>query len=450
MGTLFGTDGIRGPANEYPMTVEMAMRVGRAVATIFTAHKGNSKIIVGRDTRLSGHMLEAAMVAGICSAGGDAYLTGVIPTPGVAFTASTTKAEAGVVISASHNPFYDNGIKLFRGNGHKLSDEKEADVEKLILDESSAERPQMIRETGTVINLNDARENYIVFLKGILPANFSIDGLKVVLDCANGATFRTAPPLFSDLGAEVVALGVDPDGKNINHQCGSEHPKGLIRAVLESGADIGLALDGDGDRLIAVDERGQILSGDHILLICANLMRRQGRLKNHCVVSTVMSNMGLAAALHKMGIHHEMSKVGDRYVMEKMTACGAVIGGEDSGHMIFADCHTTGDGSLTALKLIEAIQVENKPLSELSRLMAPYPQVLINVEVHSKPDIGSVPEIADAIKSVESELEDKGRVLVRYSGTQPICRIMVEGPSEGDTQRYCRQISDIINKYIGK
>ena len=449
MGTLFGTDGIRGPANQHPMTAEMAVRVGRAVTTIFRAHKGNTKIIVGRDTRLSGHMLEAAMVAGICSAGGDAYLTGVIPTPGVAFSASSTKAAAGIVISASHNPFSDNGIKLFRGNGRKLSDKKEAEIEKLILDETSTERSQMNPETGTVNILDEACQNYISFLKDTLPANFSLNGFKVVLDCANGATFRTTPPLFSDLGAEVVALGVDPDGRNINHHCGSEHPKGLIRAVLETGSDIGLALDGDGDRLIAVDERGDILSGDHILLICANLMKRQGRLKNHCVVSTVMSNMGLSAALDKMGVRHERSKVGDRYVMEKMIDCGAVIGGEDSGHMIFADCHTTGDGSLTALKLIEAIQLENKPLSELSRAMRPYPQVLINVEVRSKPDIESVSEIADAIESVESELEGKGRVLVRYSGTQPICRIMVEGPSKGDTQRYCKQISDIICKNIG-
>jgi phosphoglucosamine mutase len=449
MGTLFGTDGIRGTANQHPMTAEMALRVGKAVTTIFRAHKGNTKIIVGRDTRLSGHMLEAAMVAGICSAGGDACLTGVIPTPGVAFLASSTKAAAGVVISASHNPFYDNGIKLFRGNGRKLSDKKEAEIENLILDETSTERSQMISETGTVNILNEACQNYISFLKDTLPADFSLNGFKVVLDCANGATFRTAPHLFSDLGAEVVALGVDPDGKNINHQCGSEHPQGLIRAVLETGSDIGLALDGDGDRLIAVDERGQILSGDHILLICANLMKRQGHLNNHCVVSTVMSNMGLAAALDKMGIRHEMSKVGDRYVMEKMVDCGAVIGGEDSGHMIFADCHTTGDGSLTALKLIEAIQLENKPLSELSKLMTPYPQVLINVEVHSKPDIAAVPEIADAIKSVESKLGDRGRVLVRYSGTQPICRIMVEGPSAGDTQSYCSQISEIIKLKIG-
>jgi len=394
-------------------------------------------------------MLESAMVAGVCSAGGDAYLTGVLPTPGVAFAAAALKADAGVVISASHNPFYDNGIKLFKGDGYKLSDKKEAEIEKLILDESRVDRSQSVREIGTVVMQNDASENYIAFLKRTLPANLSLNGLKIVLDCANGATCRTAPKLFSDLGAEIEALGVDPDGRNINHNCGSEHLDGLIQMVLTSGADIGLALDGDGDRLIAVDETGQILSGDHILLICADRMKRQGRLKNQCVVSTVMSNMGLGVAFRKMGIRHEKSNVGDRYVMEKMNACGAVIGGEDSGHMIFADHHTTGDGSLTGLKLIEAMQTENKPLSELSRMMSSYPQVLINVDVHSKPDIESVPEIVEAIKAVESELGDRGRVLVRYSGTQPICRIMVEGPSEGDTRRYCQQISDIISKKIG-
>ena len=449
MGKLFGTDGIRGVANEYPMTAEMAVRVGRAVTTVFRDGSEKPKIIVGRDTRLSGQMLESAMVAGICSAGGDAYLTGVLPTPGVAFTATAAKADAGVVISASHNPFYDNGIKLFKGNGYKLSDKEEADVEKLILDEGLLDGSQTVRETGTVSMQDNASENYIAFLKCTLPANFSLNGLKIALDCANGATFRTAPQLFSDLGAGVVALGVAPDGKNINHHCGSEHLDGLIQRVLETGAHIGLALDGDGDRLIAVDEKGQILSGDHILLICADLMNRQGRLKSQCAVSTVMSNLGLGVALKKMGIRHEKSKVGDRYVMEKMNACGAVIGGEDSGHMIFADHHTTGDGSLTGLKLVEAMQAENKLLSELSRMMASYPQVLINVEVRSKPDIESVAEIVDAIKSVESELGDRGRVLVRYSGTQPICRIMVEGPNEGDTQRYCQQLSDIIIKKIG-
>jgi phosphoglucosamine mutase len=449
MGKLFGTDGIRGLANEYPMTAEMALRTGRAVATVFKTNSEKPKIIVGRDTRLSGPMLESAVVAGICSAGGDAYLTGVLPTPGVAFTASAVKAQAGVVISASHNPFYDNGIKLFRGDGYKLSDEKENEIEDLILNDTLAECSQTASETGSVIIRNDAFESYIAFLKDTLPESFSSNGLKVVLDCANGATFRTAPRLFSDLGAEVAAIGVAPDGRNINQHCGSEHPEGLIKMVLADKADIGLALDGDGDRLIAVDEKGQILSGDQILLICANMMMRQGRLRNQCVVSTVMSNMGVGVALKTMGISHKRSKVGDRYVMEMMIESGAVLGGEDSGHMIFADHHTTGDGSLTALKLIEAMLADNKPLSELSKIMTPYPQVLLNVDVHSKPDIKTVPAIVNAIKSVESELGDQGRVLVRYSGTQPLCRVMVEGPSEGDTQSHCRKLSDIIKDSIG-
>lgn len=449
MGKLFGTDGIRGLANEYPMTAEMAVRVGRAVAMIFNNSNRKPKIIVGRDTRLSGPMLEAAIVAGICSAGGDAYLAGVIPTPGIAFTVSSAGFDAGIVISASHNPYHDNGIKLFKGDGYKLSDEKEAEIEKLLIDDSISLQPDTVRETGITINQDDALEKYISFLLNTLPPNLSLDGLKVVLDCANGATYRTTPQLFSDLGAMVVVLGIRPDGKNINHQCGSEHPASLIEKVLETGADVGLALDGDGDRLIAVDEKGTILSGDHILVICAGLMKRQGNLKNECVVSTVMSNMGLGVALNKMGIRHETTKVGDRYVMEKMIDCGAILGGEDSGHMIFAGYHTTGDGSLTALKLIEAMLAENKPLSELSKIMTPYPQVLINVEVRSKPDIETVPEIAEVIKSVESKLGRQGRVLVRYSGTQPLCRVMVEGQNEGKTRGYCHQIVDIVRNKIG-
>lgn len=450
MGTLFGTDGIRGKANGYPLTAEMAVRVGRAVATLFNEHGAKPGIVVGRDTRISGQMLEAAIVAGICAAGGDAYLTGVLPTPGIAYTASAAGAVAGIVVSASHNPYYDNGIKLFSGNGYKLSDEKEAEIETFLLDDNAVRRSQTGQETGTAIVQEDAAKNYISFLKGSLPPKFSLNGLKIALDCANGAAYRSTPQLLSDLGAEVESIGTCPDGRNINHNCGSEHPAGLITKVLETGADVGLALDGDGDRLIAVDEKGTILSGDQILVICADLLKRQQRLKNNCVVSTVMSNMGLGVALKAMGIRHETSQVGDRYVMEKMLDCGAVLGGEDSGHMIFAEHHTTGDGSLTALKLIEAIQAKKRPLSELSGIMTPYPQVLMNVDVHSKPDITAVPEIVAAVKSVESQLGDRGRVLVRYSGTQPLCRVMVEGPSQSDTGKYCRQLSDIINKVIGK
>ena len=449
MGKLFGTDGIRGKAGKYPMNAEMAMRVGRAVASVFKDNKGRSKIVVGKDTRLSGDMFETAIVSGIRSLAGDAYLTGVFPTPGIAFITSSMNANAGIVISASHNPYFDNGIKVFKGDGFKLSDEKETEIEKLVLEDTTGLDSQDTIKTDKVQHIDNAKEKYIAFLKNALKIKEPLTKLKAVLDCSNGATHRIAPELFVELGADVESIAVHPNGKNINHHCGSEHPEGLIKKVLDRKADIGLAFDGDGDRLIAVDERGQILSGDHILAICAKAMKQKGILENNVVVSTVMSNMGLGAALEGMGIRHETSQVGDRYVMQKMMVSGAILGGEDSGHTIFADYHTTGDGILTALKLIEAMQLENKPLSDLSKIMTVYPQVLMNVEVQNKPDIETVPEIVESIQSVESELGTQGRVLVRYSGTQMLCRVMVEGPTEGDTRRYCQQLSDIIREKIG-
>lgn len=449
MGKLFGTDGIRGKAGEYPMNEEIAGRVGRAVAMSFAGPGGPNQIIVGRDTRLSGPALETALVTGIGSVGANACLAGVIPTPGVSFLAASLKAAAGIVISASHNPYYDNGIKIFNGQGYKLSDIKEAEIENLILADEWTSRRQPESKTARVSENSQLIDSYNSFLYNTLPSDTSFKGLTVVLDCANGATCRLAPEIFSELGARVEALAIHPDGKNINAACGSEHPDMLIERVLKAGADLGLAFDGDGDRLIAVDEKGGILSGDQILAICARDLKQKGLLKNDLVVSTVMSNMGLGVALAKMGIRHETAAVGDRYVMEKMVTCGAVLGGEDSGHMIFGDDHTSGDGILTALKLIEAMQSANVSLSDLRGVMTVYPQVLINVEVQSKPDIDSVPAIVDAIASVESALGDRGRVLVRYSGTQPLCRVMVEGPGETETQHYCNQISEIIKKNIG-
>ena len=449
MGKLFGTDGIRGKAGEYPMTEEMAVRVGRAVAMTFKGPGKPSKIIVGRDTRLSGPMLESALVSGICSVGVDTSLAGVIPTPGVAFLASLLKADAGIVVSASHNPYYDNGIKIFNGIGYKLTDPKEAEIEDLVIDTPSASQDQPAPKAGRASIGSEMLKKYSSFLKNTLPSHLSFKGYKIVLDCANGATCPIAPDLFSELGAQVEALATEPDGKNINDGCGSEHPEGLMERVLKTKADLGLAFDGDGDRLIAVDEKGEVLSGDQILAICAQDLKQKGRLKNDLVVSTVMSNMGLGVALQNMGIGHETAKVGDRYVMEKMIASGAILGGENSGHMIFADDHTSGDGILTALKLIEAMQSGNQNLSVLRKVMTAYPQVLINVEVHTKPDISTVPAIDSAIKSVDSELGERGRVLVRYSGTQPLCRVMVEGPSATETQRYCQQLSDIIKEKIG-
>jgi phosphoglucosamine mutase len=444
MEKLFGTDGIRGVANEYPLTPEMALRVGKVIVNYFAESVNQAKIVIGKDTRLSGDMLESAIVAGICAAGGNAYLTGVLPTPGVAFLAASLKASAGVVISASHNPYHDNGIKIFKGDGYKLSDETEIEIEKMILDENRPALNPDSRKMGTAQRYQGAQADYITFLKNALSSDKPFQGLKIVLDCSNGATYRIAPELFGELGAEVESLAVQPDGININDDCGSEHPEALIRTVLGSRANMGLAFDGDGDRLIAVDETGQVLSGDHILAICARDMKQKGTLKNNLVVTTVMSNLGFGVALKQMQINHEVAQVGDRYVMQRMIACGAVLGGEDSGHMIFADYHTTGDGMLTALKLIEAIQTVNKPLSEISNIMSVYPQVLINVEVDTKPVIETVPQIMEAIRSAEAELGKQGRVLVRYSGTQSLCRVMVEGSDEAKTRGYCQQIADIV------
>ena len=449
MGNLFGTDGIRGVANAYPLIPEIAVGVGRAVVSTFQSNLKKTKIVIGKDTRISGVMLEYALASGVCSMGAEAWLAGTLPTPGVAYAASCTDADAGIVISASHNPFYDNGIKLFDGHGNKLSDELEQKIEQLVLCDPAAISNMPIQETGKVVQLEDASQSYKEFLKNCIAEKSSFQGMKIVLDCSNGATYGIATDLFDELGARVDALSIRPDGKNINAGCGSEHPQALISEVLKRNADIGLAFDGDGDRLIAVDDKGQLITGDRILAICAKMLKQKGLLKNNLVVSTVMSNLGLRIALKKMGIQHVMTKVGDRSVLEEMRASGAAIGGEDSGHMIFSDHHTTGDGMLSALKLIEAVQVESKPLSELSKIMTVFPQVLINVDVRQKPEIKSIPEIAQAIESVENKLGEQGRVLVRYSGTQPLCRVMVEAPTKEETKQYCKQISELIKKFIG-
>ncbi len=450
MGKLFGTDGIRGVANVYPMTSETALNVGRAVTSLFMKPGRPSKIIIGKDTRISGPMLEYAMASGICSMGGEAFLTGVLPTPGIALLAAATGANAGVVISASHNPFEDNGIKIFNGDGHKLSDEREWEIEELILNDRLPSLHESIRETGHVQEIEDAQARYVQFLIDTLPRGFSLDGMKIVLDCSNGATYKVAPWVFSELGASVESLCVSPDGININKDCGSQHPIQLIDRVRKTGALAGLAFDGDGDRLIAVDEKGRVVTGDQILAICARHMKETGTLKNNLAVSTVMSNIGLRQALKGLGIRHRITDVGDRYVLREMIASGAVLGGEDSGHMIFLNHHTTGDGILTGLRLIEAMRSAEKPLSELSGIMSVFPQILLNVEVAEKPDIFNIPAISEEIHAVEAELGDKGRVLVRYSGTQPLCRVMVEGPTEDETRACCNRIVRVIQKKIGK
>jgi len=449
MGKLFGTDGIRGEANRYPMTPEIAFGVGRAIAHLFKKKGHRSVIIIGKDTRLSGYMLESSLEAGITSMGGNSYLVGVLPTPGIAFATQSMRADAGVVISASHNPFQDNGIKIFGSDGYKLTDQQEDEIEDLILNDKLSGLLPMGPEIGKAFRLEGINGRYIVFVKNTFPRNLSMEGMKVVLDTANGATYRVAPDTFTELGADVEVIHKTPNGTNINDQCGSQHTESLKNRVVSSGAAIGLAFDGDGDRLIAVDEKGKEITGDQILVICANLLKREGKMKNDLLVSTVMSNLGLRVACKKYGFKHHASKVGDRYVLEDMLRFGSVIGGEEAGHMIFLRHHTTGDGIIAALQLVAAMIKEGKPLSELARMMDIFPQKLINVNVKSKPDIDKVPKLAEAIVQVERELGEEGRVLVRYSGTQNMCRVMVEGPSDAVTAKYCQQLADIVKSEIG-
>jgi phosphoglucosamine mutase len=449
MGKLFGTDGVRGVANEHPMTAEMAMNIGRATAHLFKKKGHVPKVIIGKDTRISGYMLENALVSGICSMGVNAILVGVIPTPGIAFLTGSMMADAGIVISASHNPFQDNGIKIFGSEGFKLPDETEAAIEEIIFANNLHTLHPSPSELGKAYRMEDARGRYIVFLKHTFPKEYSLEGTRIVLDCANGATYRVAPETFMELGAEVTTLFDKPDGRNINLRCGSQHPKTLATEVRKTKADVGFAFDGDGDRLIAVDETGTVLTGDQILAICANVMKQEGRLTSNLVVRTVMSNIGLSVALQSLGIDSVMTKVGDRYVLEGMQTDGSAIGGEDSGHLIFLQHHTTGDGIITALQVAAAMKKEGKPLSELAKIMKVFPQVLINVNVNSRPEIETMPEIMTAIGEVERQLGDQGRVLVRYSGTQNMCRVMVEGPSREETSKYCRQIAKAVERRIG-
>ena len=449
MGELFGTDGVRGVANEYPMTAEMALNIGRATAYLFKRKGHIPRIIIGKDTRISGYMLENALVSGICSMGVNALLVGPLPTPGIAFATNSMRADAGIVISASHNPFQDNGIKIFSNEGFKLPDEKELEIEKLIFSNNMHTLHPSPSELGKAYRIDDARGRYIVFLKNTFPKEHTLEGTKVVLDCAHGATYRVAPDTFFELGADVISLFDQPNGENINAHCGSQHPETLAEEVIKGKADVGFAFDGDGDRCITVDEKGSALTGDQIMAICAKEMKKEGKLNKNLVVCTVMSNIGFGIALKQVGIEQVVTKVGDRYVLEEMQAKGAVIGGEESGHVIFLEHHTTGDGIITALQVLAAMKKAQKPLSELAQVMRVFPQKLINVDVKTKPELSTIPEIGAAVRDVEEQLGDKGRVLVRYSGTQNMCRVMVESPTNEETEKYCGQIADVIGEKLG-
>ncbi|MBI3755635.1 MAG: phosphoglucosamine mutase [Deltaproteobacteria bacterium] len=449
MRKLFGTDGVRGVANIHPMTAEIAMQLGRAIAYLFKKEPRRHKIVIGKDTRLSGYMLETAMASGICSMGVDVMLVGPLPTPGIAFITSSMRADAGVVISASHNPYQDNGIKFFSRDGFKLPDKLEAEIENFIFDKNEPSHRPTAGDIGKAHRIDDAIGRYVVFAKNTFPKELTLDGLKIAVDCANGAAYKVAPEVFYELGAEVFPIGVQPDGGNINDKCGSLYPEVVAKLVKEKKADIGIALDGDGDRVILVDEKGKVLTGDHVMAILATRMLKRNTLKNKTLVTTIMSNMGLEEAVKKAGGRIIRTKVGDRYVAEEMLRHGYNVGGEQSGHLIFMDHTTTGDGIISALQVLAIMVKEGKKLSELSGIMRTFPQILVNVKVKEKKDLSTIPHIAKRIKEVESKLNGHGRLSVRYSGTELLARVMLEGKDEKEIKKMARYIADAIEKELG-
>ena len=449
MARLFGTDGVRGEAN-VALCPELAYRLGWAAALYFGEKvQQNPLIIIGRDTRISGNLFESALATGICSAGGRVEIIGVCPTPAIAYLARTHKAAAGIVISASHNPFYDNGIKFFGGDGYKLPDAVEDEIENLVRRIEAGEKlPRATRENiGRIKRRKEYVREYIDFVQGT--AGVQLNGLKVVLDCANGAAYDCMPRVLRRLGADVHVIHAEPDGVNINEACGSTHLESLQKMVLADGADIGIAHDGDADRCLCVDEKGEVIDGDHILVMCAKDMMEKGTLTGNTVVTTVMANIGFHKAIEKAGGRAEITQVGDRYVLENMREHGYRLGGEQSGHIIFSDFSTTGDGLITALQVLAALKRTGRKASELSALMKSYPQLLVNVVVASKEGWEENAAIAAAICAGEEELGSDGRILVRPSGTEPLIRVMAEGPDQTQLETICRRIADIVKKEQG-
>jgi len=446
MGKFFGTDGVRGVANQ-ELTPELAFKLGWAATTHFGKDHEKPVIVIGRDTRVSGQMLEAALAAGICSAGGQAILLCVVPTPAVAYLAGKLNAQAGVVISASHNPYPDNGIKFFAGNGYKLSDAVEEELEELVLNYSEEMERIVGAKIGTIAYHHDLLKHYIDYLVGTVDVDLT--GLKLVVDCANGASYEVAPVVYKRLGAEVIVINNQPSGTNINDKCGSTHMEELQKTVLEQKADFGIAHDGDADRCLVVDEKGQIVDGDQMMVICAIDRLEQNKLKDNTLVATVMSNIGLYQAIKKAGGKVEVAAVGDRYVLEAMLEKSFVLGGEQSGHVIFAEHSTTGDGVLTALQVMAALKKSGKTMSELAGVMTRYPQLLVNVRVANKEGWESNEAIMQAIKQGESELGEDGRILVRPSGTEQLIRVMAEGPDQPALEHIVNNIAKVVKKAQG-
>lgn len=449
MRKLFGTDGIRGVANREPMTPETMVKVGRAAAHLLRGSTERPAIVIGKDTRLTGYMLETALTAGITSMGVDVLLVGPLPTPGIAFITRSLRADAGVVISASHNPYEDNGIKFFSGDGLKLPDAMEEKIEELIFSGEVDGIRAAPREIGKAYRINDAVGRYIEFAKNTFPKGMTLKGMRVAVDCANGAAYKVSPTVLKELNADVVPLNVQPDGTNINKGCGSLHPEALRRAVVKHKAHIGFAHDGDADRVLLVDERGELVDGDHILALCALDLKREGRLHEDTIVATVMSNIGLEVAMQEAGIRVVRTAVGDRYVLEEMLAKRYTLGGEQSGHIIFLEHNTTGDGIVTALQVLASMRRHGKRLSELSACMTSYPQVLINVQVRRGSTVEDFPRVKQVIRSAEARLGRTGRVLVRPSGTEPVARVMVEGEDHQSVQRLAQEIALVIEEEMG-
>lgn len=446
---IFGTDGVRGKANHPPMTVEIALALGRAIGKIFRNHKGKSRVVIGKDTRLSCYMYENALISGLCSMGVDTLMLGPFPTPGVAFITRAYRADAGIVISASHNPYYDNGIKFFSPEGFKLPDEMEKRIEELVHTQDFESSLPPDWDLGKNSKINDADGRYIEFVKATFPRKLSLKNLKIALDCANGAAYKVAPLVFRELDAKVQLYGVAPDGLNINENCGSLHPETIQKAVIDFHADVGIALDGDADRVILVDENAQIVDGDTILAICARDFKKRGLLRNNIVVSTVMSNLGFLKAMHDEGIEVIKSQVGDRYVIQDMLKHDSCLGGEQSGHLIVLDHNTTGDGLVSALQVLRIMIETNSKLSDLASIIKRFPQTIINVKVKAKPPLEELHLVKKAIKEAEEMLANHGLVLVRYSGTEQICRVTVQGSKQKQVTEIAQTIADAVQVEIG-
>ncbi|WP_081111028.1 phosphoglucosamine mutase [Bdellovibrio bacteriovorus] len=451
---LFGTDGIRGTANQWPMTPDMVVKIGQAIGYLLQKETHGSpavtprKVVIGKDTRLSGYMIEQALASGLNSMGVFVQLVGPLPTPGIGYLTRTMRAAAGIVISASHNPFHDNGIKVFGPDGFKISDTMEKEIERLVLEEDLTEFLPPSKDIGRTKRIEDSQGRYIVYVKGTFPLEYTLDGMRIVLDTANGASYKVAPSVFQELGAEVIQLGDDPNGTNINDKVGALYPQKLSEAVIQYRADVGISLDGDADRVIMVDEKGEIVNGDRILAICALHMKERGLLKGNTLVATQMSNFGLEKRMNEAGIKLVKTGVGDKYVVDEMRKNGYNLGGEQSGHIIFLDHTTTGDGCIAALSVLAVMKQTGKKMSELNRVFEDMPQVLINCRVKRRTELHEIAGYDSLIASIEKKLGGEGRVFVRFSGTEPVIRVLVEGSNKTQISQFAEEIASFLEKEL--